>query len=122
MEAEANSHIPFLDMLVSFKSDGTFGHCVYRKPTHIDRYLHATSHHHPAQKQAVLNALAYRANRTLKRFSNKEHFKEEKAHLTNALEKNGYKRDFIIEALRGLKNRHSHLQRKMIHIERTYLS
>jgi len=43
------------------KADNTLGHQVYRKPTHTDRYLHAKSHHHPAQKQSAINSLVRRA-------------------------------------------------------------
>ena len=46
MELEENSKIPFLDVLISRKEDGTLGHQVYRKKTHIDSYLHANSYHH----------------------------------------------------------------------------
>ncbi|XP_054723405.1 uncharacterized protein LOC129233402 [Uloborus diversus] len=40
MEKESNNQLPFLDVLVTKKEDGTLGHQVYRKPTHTDRYLH----------------------------------------------------------------------------------
>ena len=46
MELEENGKIPFLDVLISIKEDGTLGHQVYRKKTHIDSYLHANSYHH----------------------------------------------------------------------------
>jgi len=49
MDIEENGKLLFLDVLISKKAD-TLGHQVYRKPTHTDRYLHAESHHHPAQK------------------------------------------------------------------------
>ncbi|XP_011858342.1 PREDICTED: uncharacterized protein LOC105555901, partial [Vollenhovia emeryi] len=52
METEQNSQIPFLDVLVRRNEDGTLSHNIYRKPTHTDRYLHANSHHHPAQKNS----------------------------------------------------------------------
>uniref|UniRef100_A0A1B6D9B7 Reverse transcriptase domain-containing protein n=1 Tax=Clastoptera arizonana TaxID=38151 RepID=A0A1B6D9B7_9HEMI len=60
MEVENNNTLPFLDVLV-IRKNGSLGHTVYRKPTHTDRYLNADSHHHPAQKQAVLSTLANRA-------------------------------------------------------------
>ncbi|XP_076391768.1 uncharacterized protein LOC143265172 [Megachile rotundata] len=43
------------------KADGSLGHQVYRKPTHTNRYLHATSHHHPSQKNSVITSLIHRA-------------------------------------------------------------
>ena len=61
MEIEENNQIPFLDVLVRRKGDGTLGHQIYRKPTHTDRYLHAISHHHPSQKNSVISSLIHRA-------------------------------------------------------------
>jgi hypothetical protein len=49
--------LPFLDILVTGRLDGTLGQTVYRKPTHMDVYLHTIYKHHPAQKQAVQTAL-----------------------------------------------------------------
>jgi hypothetical protein len=57
MEVEQDRTLPFLDVLVSRRVDGTLGHTVYRKSTHTDLYLHAKSEHHPAQKRAVLTTL-----------------------------------------------------------------
>jgi hypothetical protein len=64
MEAEQNRTLPFVDVLVSRRLDGTLGHTVYRKSTHTDLYLYAKSEHHPAQKRAVLTTLIRRANST----------------------------------------------------------
>ena len=61
IDIEENGKLPFLDILISKKADGTLGHQVYRKPTHTDRYLHAESHHHPLQKQSAINSLVHRA-------------------------------------------------------------
>jgi hypothetical protein len=63
MELEENGSIPFLDVLINKKEDGNLGHVVYRKKTHTENYLHASSHHHPTQKLGVLNTLATRAIR-----------------------------------------------------------
>jgi hypothetical protein len=46
IELEKDGRIPFLDVLLMRKPDGTIGHTVYRKPTHTDRYLDAHFHHH----------------------------------------------------------------------------
>jgi hypothetical protein len=61
MEAEQDRTLPFLDVLASRRLDGTLGHTVYRKSTHMDLYLHAKSEHHPAQKRSVLITLIRRA-------------------------------------------------------------
>jgi hypothetical protein len=69
MELEENGSIPFLDVLINMREDGNLGHTVYRKNTHTENYLHASSHHHPTQKLGVLNTLETRAIR----ISYKEH-------------------------------------------------
>jgi hypothetical protein len=51
---EEQGHLPFLDLDIYRKTDGSLGHKVYRKPTHTILYLHQNSHHHPANKQSVL--------------------------------------------------------------------
>jgi hypothetical protein len=61
METETVGHIPFLNIDVCRKRDGSLGHRVYRKPTHINLYLNATSHLHPDNKQAVLSTFLHRA-------------------------------------------------------------
>jgi hypothetical protein len=63
MEVEQNQSLPFLDVLISRRPDGSLGHTVYRKPTHTDLYLHASSAHHPAQKKGVLHTLIHRAQK-----------------------------------------------------------
>jgi len=81
MDIEENKKLPFLDVLVTKKADNTLGHQVYRKPTHTDRYLHAESHHHPAQKQSAINSLVHRAFT----ISDNEHLQTEHNHLKQVL-------------------------------------
>ncbi|XP_021918637.1 uncharacterized protein LOC110829329 [Zootermopsis nevadensis] len=52
METEKNGHLPFLDIDIHRKPDGSLVHKVYRKSTHTDFYLNSNSHHHPSNKQA----------------------------------------------------------------------
>jgi hypothetical protein len=49
MEMERDGHLCFLDIDMK------------HKPTHTNLYLHANSHHHPSNKQAVLSMLVHRA-------------------------------------------------------------
>ena len=86
MEVEQNNQIPFLDVLVRRNGDGTLSHQVYRKPTHTDRYLHATSYHHPSQKNSVISSLVYRALK----ISEPTSLNGELEHLNQVLTKNGY--------------------------------
>ena len=55
MEIDANSSLPFLDVLVTRKENHKLGHTVYRKPTHTDRYKN--SNHHPRQKTCIIKTL-----------------------------------------------------------------
>ncbi|XP_076220960.1 uncharacterized protein LOC143174252 [Nomia melanderi] len=66
--------------------DGTLGHQVYRKPTHTDRYLNASSHHHPAPKDSVIRSLV---NRALK-ICDTNNLQAELAHVKHALTRNGF--------------------------------
>jgi len=61
MEIEDEGHLPFLDIDINRKTDGSLGHKVYRKPTHTNLYLHKKSHHHPANKHSVISSLVHRA-------------------------------------------------------------
>jgi hypothetical protein len=50
MEAVTDDHIPFVDIEVCRRPDGSLGHGVYRKRTHTNLYLHAIYHHRMAYK------------------------------------------------------------------------
>ena len=60
-EAGPDGSIPFLDVLVTPKVDGTFTTKVYRKPTHTDQYLQWDSNQYLASKCSVINTLTHRA-------------------------------------------------------------
>jgi hypothetical protein len=61
METEEEGYLPFLDIDIYRKTDGSLGHKVYWKSTHTNLYLHQNSHHHPANKQSALASLIHRA-------------------------------------------------------------
>ena len=77
MEVEENESIPFLDVLIYKRLDGSLGHKVFRKKTHTNSYLNTNSHHHPAQKLGIINTLAMR----VARIYDDEHVKEEQDNL-----------------------------------------
>ncbi|XP_076659914.1 uncharacterized protein LOC143363201 [Halictus rubicundus] len=92
MEIEnTDRSLPFLDVLITRKPDGSLGHQVYRKPTHTNRYLHASSHHHPAQKNSVISSLINRAIS----ISEKQHLPQELEHLRTTLGQNGFSKHKI---------------------------
>ena len=91
MEIEENNQLPFLDVLVKKRDDGSLAHCVYRKPTHTNRYLNAASHHHPATKRCVLNTLVKRAER----ICDADSLQEEMTFLRRTFQENGYDKKTI---------------------------
>jgi hypothetical protein len=96
MEKEHDGQISFLDVAVTWKTDGSLGHRVYRKPTLTDRYLNKKSNHHPRQKTGLIKTLFTRAER----ISEESHLNTEKQHLTQALINNGYSHSDIKRATR----------------------
>ena len=62
MELEQDNTIPFLDALVK-RRGSQFSTKVYRKPTHIDSYLHYRSNYHPRVKSGIVKCLGTRALR-----------------------------------------------------------
>ncbi|XP_071788394.1 uncharacterized protein [Asterias amurensis] len=87
METETSDSLPFLDVLISKKTDGSLAHSVYRKPTHTDRYLNARSFHPPSVKASVNRTLLQRAHI----ICDKEHLPNELEHLNTVLKANGYR-------------------------------
>jgi hypothetical protein len=96
MEKENSGRLPFLDISIQRKKDGTLGHDVYRKPTHTDLYLNAESHHHPSQKNSVLCTLIHRA----KSIADEENFPKEIRRLKKTFAQNGYSKQQINVALK----------------------
>lgn len=79
--------IAFLDVKVTVRPDGSLSHSVYRKPTHTDRYLNASSHHHPRHLQSVSRSLLDRAYA----LCDAENLPSELSHVQKVLRQNGYK-------------------------------
>ena len=84
MELEENGSLLFLDTLLIRRNDCGLDVDVYRKPTHMDRYLQFSSHH-PS------SSLFHRA-RTI---AVGENVSKEERHLSAVLETNGYPDHFI---------------------------
>jgi len=79
-------HLPFLDIDIYRKTDGSLGHKVYRKPIHTTLYLHKNSRRHPAKKQSVLASLIHRATA----LSDQDSFTQEPELLTTVFKGNEY--------------------------------
>ena len=86
-ELEEEGSISFLVTRVTRKVDGKLDVILYCKPTHTDRYLHFISHHPTHFKKGQVKCLYNRARSITKEASNLE---AEKAHLSGALQWNGY--------------------------------
>jgi hypothetical protein len=61
METERDYHLPFLNIHIYRRPNGSLGHKVFRKSIHTNIYLNFSSQHHPFNKHAVLYTLAHRA-------------------------------------------------------------
>ena len=59
MEQEINGQLPFLDVLVK-RNSRHLHTSIYRKPTHMDCYIHFKLNHHPATKLGTILTLKRR--------------------------------------------------------------
>ncbi|KAJ0169565.1 hypothetical protein K1T71_014750 [Dendrolimus kikuchii] len=87
MKLEANNKLAFLDVLILRNPDNTLGHTVYRKPTHTDKYLNGSSHHHPSQLATVGKSLFQRAQK----ICDENHIAGELQHVKRVLQRNQLK-------------------------------
>jgi hypothetical protein len=77
-------HLPFLDIDIYRKMDGSLGH--KGKPIHTNLYLHQNLHHHPAKKQSVLASPIHRA----KALYDQDSLTQELEFLTTIFKDSGY--------------------------------
>ena len=92
VEVESEGKLPFLDVLLQRDPDGSISTTVYRKATHMDRYLDFASHHPLAHKLAVVKTLHSRAEAVCSTVTAKDH---ETKHIRQALINNGYPKGVI---------------------------
>ena len=60
-EKETHSSLPYLDLLINHKDDGSLWFSVYRKPTNTGKHLDFFSFHPLSQKRSVSSSLYKRA-------------------------------------------------------------
>jgi len=105
-ETERNKIIPFLDLNIHRKDDGSMSFSVYRKETHTNRYLDCSSYHPLSQKASTAKALFHRAHVNC----SPEHLDSEIDNITAALELNGYSKTFINKELNDTARKFSNVQ------------
>ena len=95
VETSENNRIACLDTQLEIKEDNSVKVTVYRKSTHMDRYLNFSSHHPLQQRLGVGRSLLDRKDSIV---TEEMHRKEEEDHIKRALRNNGYK-DWAIQKL-----------------------
>ena len=63
VKVEKDRSLPFLDVLLRWKDDGSLDTTMYRKPMHTDRYLDFQSHHPHHVKRSLVRCLHDRARK-----------------------------------------------------------
>ena len=81
-DSRPDGSMPFLDVLITPREDGSLDNTVYRKPTHTDLYLQWDSNHTLTSKYGVVGTLHHRAQLIC---SSPELLQQEEKHLHQAL-------------------------------------
>ncbi|XP_055522576.1 uncharacterized protein LOC129716761 [Wyeomyia smithii] len=97
VEQEVDKKLPFLDLIISRKSDNSLKFGIYRKPTSTDRYITSDSNHCGAQKQAAFHSMAHRLVSVP---MEKDEYTIEKEKIKKAAKLNGYDEDFVEKIIR----------------------
>ena len=95
-EVECNGKLPFLDVLVQRK-EGFLHTDVYRKPTHSNVYMKASSHHAPSTKAGVVRCLSRRARNLC---SDRVTLNKELGLIRDVFQANGYSDHFLKKNMR----------------------
>ena len=82
VEIEKDGSLPFLDILLRQKDDGSLDTMVYRKPTHTNHYLNFHSHHPHHVKRGLVRCLHDRARNIT---SSQENLNREERHIATVL-------------------------------------
>ena len=85
--SKEDGSIHFLDILVSPEHNNTLTTSIYRKPTHVDQYLHWDSNHNLPAKYSIYKTVAHRARVVYK---SQQALKEEEDHIRQALLRHSY--------------------------------
>jgi len=99
MEQENNDEISFLDVKIS-RYNNVIQTCVYRKPTHSNRYLNFNSNHSLENKKAVIRTLA---NIALTNTSDRNQLDAEFNSIVSMLRANNYPLNIITQIINQCK-------------------
>jgi hypothetical protein len=91
MEIESNEQLPFLDVLLRRREDGTISRNVYRKPTSVGQYIHFYSFVPLKRKRNLIKNLTFRA----RKICSPDNIEQELSNLVKLFLKNGYPDKFI---------------------------
>ena len=98
MESETNGRLPYLDVAVHRRDDGTFERSIYRKPTFTGLYTRWDSFCDTRQKIGLVRSLTSRAIKICS-----EHLREDEFNnLRRIFEQNGYPRNVINNMIRSV--------------------
>ena len=99
-ELENHNTLPFLDLQIIRKAEGSLKFQVYRKPTHTNRYLDADSNCPMTHKTSVIRSLVDRAFN----LCSSEYLESEIEFIKSTLISNGYKSRQINQIIRKKRN------------------
>ena len=106
-ESRPDGSMPFLDILITPKEDGSLSTTVYSKPTHTDLYLQWDSNHTITSKYSVVGTLHHRAQVIC---SSPELLQQEEKHLHQALTRCNYPKWALNRAIIRVKARKTRKQ------------
>jgi hypothetical protein len=118
MEEESGGQLPFLDVLLCRREDGTIERRVHRKPTWNGQYIHFYSFVPLKRKRNLIKNLAFRA----RKICSPDTIEQELCFLRNVFLKNGYPEQFISKNMKEQQARLSvqTAQKKNIYLRIDY--